>query len=69
VSALTASGACVRDRRSALAMPKSVTIAVRPESSTVSGLMSRCTSPRPCAYSSATPVGHYYLAFRFVVRK
>jgi len=34
-------------------MPKSVTTAVPPESSTLSGLMSRCTMPRSCAYASA----------------
>jgi len=34
---------------SAFAMPKSVTTAVPPESRTLSGLMSRCTTPRSCA--------------------
>ena len=33
----------------ALAMPKSATTAVRPESRMLSGLMSRCTTPRSCA--------------------
>ena len=40
----------VRESLNALAMPKSVTTAVPPESSTLSGLMSRCTMPRSCAY-------------------
>ena len=42
-----------RDAERAFAMPKSVTTAVPPESRTLSGLMSRCTTPRPCANSSA----------------
>ena len=46
-------GACVFDAASALAMPKSVTTAAAPESSTLSGLMSRCTTPCSCAYASA----------------
>jgi hypothetical protein len=33
----------------AFAMPKSVTTAVPPESRTLSGLMSRWTTPRSCA--------------------
>ncbi len=32
----------------ALATPKSVTTAWRPDSSTLPGLMSRCTTPREC---------------------
>jgi len=43
----------VRDALMALAMPKSVTTAAPPEMSTLSGLMSRCTTPRACAYASA----------------
>ena len=43
----------VREALSALAMPKSVTTAVPPESRTLSGLMSRCTIPRAWAYASA----------------
>ena len=43
----------VRDADSAFAIPKSVTTAVPPESSTLSGLMSRWTMPRLCAYCSA----------------
>ena len=43
----------VRDADNAFAMPKSVTTAVPCESSTLSGLMSRCTTPRACAYDSA----------------
>ena len=38
---------------SALATPKSATHADPPESSTLSGLMSRCTTPRACAKASA----------------
>ena len=37
----------------AFAMPKSATTAVCPESRTLSGLMSRCTTPCSCAYASA----------------
>ena len=37
----------------AFAMPKSVTTPLPPESSTLSGLMSRCTTPCACAYASA----------------
>jgi hypothetical protein len=37
----------------AFAMPKSATTAVRPESRMLSGLMSRWTTPRSCAYDSA----------------
>ena len=37
----------------AFAMPKSATTAVPSLSSTFSGLMSRCTIPRRCAYASA----------------
>jgi len=53
---------CVRDPPGAVpwraveiafATPKSVTTAAPPESSTLSGLMSRCTIPRSCAYASA----------------
>ena len=43
----------VRDAEMAFAIPKSVTVADRPAISTLSGLMSRCTTPCPCAYSSA----------------
>ncbi len=39
----------VRAALMAFAMPKSVTTAVPPESSTLSGLMSRWTTPRWCA--------------------
>jgi hypothetical protein len=40
-----------------LAMPKSVTMALpSPSSSTLAGLMSRCTTPRRCAYSSALAI-------------
>ena len=46
-------GACVLDAASAFAMPKSVTTAVPLDSSTFSGLMSRCTMPCACAYASA----------------
>jgi hypothetical protein len=35
------------------AMPKSVTVADPPESSTLSGLMSRWATPRSCAYAGA----------------
>ena len=35
--------------RSAFATPKSVTVAEPPERSTLSGLMSRCTTPSACA--------------------
>ena len=38
-----------RDAEIAFAMPKSVTVALPAESSTLSGLMSRCTMPWPCA--------------------
>ena len=38
----------------ALATPKSVTIAWCPLIKTLSGLMSRCTTPRVCAYASAS---------------
>ena len=44
-----APGADVRAALIAFAMPKSVTTAVPPERSTLSGLMSRCTTPRWCA--------------------
>ena len=37
----------------AFAMPKSVTTAAPPAMRTLSGLMSRCTTPRWCAYASA----------------
>ena len=37
----------------AFAIPKSVTVAEPPEISTLSGLMSRWTMPRSCAYASA----------------
>src|SRR6266704_5539246 len=40
----------------AFATPKSVTIALPPESSTLSGLMSRCTMPRSYAYASADAI-------------
>ncbi len=40
-------------RLTALAMPKSVTMAAPPASMMLSGLMSRCTTPRSCAYASA----------------
>src|SRR5213080_153670 len=40
----------------AFATPKSVTIALPPESSTLSGLMSRCTIPCSCAYASADAI-------------
>ena len=43
----------VRAALMAFAMPKSVTTATPPEMSTLSGLMSRCTTPRWCAYASA----------------
>jgi hypothetical protein len=43
----------VRDVAIALAMPKSVTTAVPPESRMFSGLMSRCTTPSPCAKARA----------------
>jgi hypothetical protein len=46
-------GAPVRAALSAFAIPKSVTTAEPPDSSTLSGLMSRCTMPRSCAYASA----------------
>ena len=39
----------VRAALMALAMPKSVTVALPVESSTLSGLMSRCTMPLACA--------------------
>ncbi len=38
----------------ALATPKSVTTAWPSESSTLSGLMSRCTTPLRCAYARAS---------------
>ena len=38
----------------AFATPKSVTTACCPVISTLSGLMSRCTTPRACAYASAS---------------
>ena len=41
------------EAESAFATPKSVTTAEPPERSTLSGLMSRCTMPRACAYASA----------------
>ena len=37
----------------AFATPKSVTTATPPEMSTLSGLMSRCTTPNEWAYASA----------------
>ena len=37
------------EARTALAMPKSVTVACFPESMTLSGLMSRWITPRLCA--------------------
>ena len=40
----------------ALATPKSMTIAWRPESSTFSGLMSRWTTPARCAVASASAI-------------
>jgi hypothetical protein len=43
----------VDDDESAFAMPKSVTTATPPLSSTLSGLMSRCTTSCACAYASA----------------
>jgi hypothetical protein len=43
----------VREALMAFAIPKSVTTAVPPDRSTLSGLMSRCTTPRACAYASA----------------
>ncbi len=46
-------GTPVRDALIALAMPKSVTTAAPSERSTLSGLMSRCTTPWRCAYASA----------------
>jgi hypothetical protein len=48
-----APGAAIRDADSALAIPKSVTVAEPPDMSTLSGLMSRWTTPRSCAYASA----------------
>ena len=44
------------DALNAFATPKSVTIALPPESSTLSGLMSRCTMPCSCAYASADAI-------------
>ena len=44
------------DAESAFATPKSVTIALPPESNTLSGLMSRCTIPRSCAYANAATI-------------
>ena len=41
------SGEAVRAEFIALAIPKSVTSAAPPESITLSGLISRCTTPRP----------------------
>ena len=46
-------GASARAALSAFAMPKSVTTAEPPVRSTLSGLMSRWTIPRSCAYASA----------------
>jgi hypothetical protein len=40
----------------ALATPKSITIACRPDSITFSGLMSRCTTPARCAVASASAI-------------
>ena len=48
VSAVEASSLFVRAADNAFAIPKSVTTAVPPETSTLSGLMSRCTTPRSC---------------------
>ena len=41
---------------SALATPKSVTIALSPETTTLSGLMSRWTTPRAGAYANADAI-------------
>ena len=43
----------VVDALTALATPKSVTMAEPPDMSTLSGLMSRCTTPASCAKASA----------------
>ena len=47
--ALAGVPSCVRAALMALAMPKSVTTAVPADSKMLSGLMSRCTTPSPCA--------------------
>ena len=43
----------VRDAEMAFAIPKSVTVALPAASSTLSGLMSRCTTPFACANARA----------------
>ncbi len=48
-----APGAAARAALMAFAIPKSVTVALPWERSTLSGLMSRCTTPWECANASA----------------
>ena len=58
----------VRAAEMALAIPKSVTTAVPPESSTLSGLMSRCTTPRACAYAKARATSRRTLVVSVIER-
>src|SRR5213594_2271288 len=52
-SVIAASLVARREAISALAIPKSETVAVLPVSRMLSGLMSRCTTPLECANSNA----------------
>ena len=58
----------VRDADSALAIPKSVTTAVPCDSNTLSGLISRCTTPRAWAYDSARATSRRMLTHSGIVR-